>query len=328
MFDPYSLPYATGRRVAIVTGANSGIGYYTTLHLYLHGYHVYLACRSEARAARAIADITITAEPLAKAHTQTVLGSLEYISLDLNSLKQTEEAAEILKRKEPNGIDILINNAGVMAWPVTITEDGYDIQSQVNHIAPTLFTLKLIPLLLKSTDPRVVFVSSIGHFFNDGAADLARTYDYWPVSFWGFLRYGNAKTASIQAAKALAARYPTRILFSSVHPGVCADTNLAQYYHDKPVLGALVKGIFNATRWIGGITSEEGSFTSLYAALAPQLTPERDNGKFWRPWPHEAYVHPVAENSAKIEHTWQWTVRELVSKGFLEQAEIDSLTEF
>ncbi|KAF5096577.1 hypothetical protein D0Z03_001595 [Geotrichum reessii] len=328
MFDPYTLPYTTTRRVAIVTGANSGIGYYTALHLYLHGYHVYLACRNESRAASAIKDITATAEPLARSHTEAVIGSLEYINLDLNSLKQTEETAEILKRKEPTGIDILINNAGVMAWPVSTTEDGYDIQSQVNHIAPTLFTLKLIPLLLKSKDPRVVFVSSAGHFLNDGTTDLSRTYNYWPVVFWSFLRYGNAKAAEIQISKALAARYPTRILFSSVHPGVCADTNLARYYYDKPILGSLVKAVFSTARWFGGINCEEGSYTSLYVALAPQLTAERDNGKFWRPWPHEASVHPVVSNNDKIENTWQWTVRELVRKGFLEQTEIDSLNEF
>lgn len=289
-----------------------------------------MACRSQAKAEQAIQNIELEAknrkenDPKLK---DAIFGELYFLKLDLASLKQTEEAAEIFKRQEPNGLDVLINNAGVMALPVEITEDGYDIQLQVNHIAPLLFTLKLLPLLLASKEPgRIVNLSSLGHRLTDGNCDYTRTYNYWPLSFWGFVRYGQAKTASIQSAKALAKRFPSKLLSTSVHPGICADTNLSYYWDDK-FIGIFVQGVFKLSKFLGGINSEQGSFTSLYCALSQDLTPEQDNGKFFRPWPHAASTSRAASDPVKVEKTWSWTINELEKKGFLDAKEIATFQE-
>lgn len=328
---PYNDP-AKSRKVVIVTGSNIGIGYYTALHLYMHGWYVYMACRSESKAKDAQKRILEEAkERKAKDPSlkDAIFGELDFLKLDLGSLKQTEEAAEIFKRKEPNGLDILINNAGVMALPVQMTEDGYDIQLQVNHLAPSLFTLKLLPLLLanKGATGRIVNLSSLGHQGTDGACDYTRLYDWFPVSFWSFMRYGLAKNANIHMAKALAQRYPSKLLCTSVHPGVCVDTGLGRYWDDKLITGLLMKTTFALSSVLGGITGEQGSYTSLYCALSPELTAEKDNGKFYRPWPHAAEPSNTAKDPVKIEKTWLWTVNELVKKGYLDTNEVDSFRE-
>lgn len=319
MFDPSTLPYndpTQTRKVAVVTGANTGIGYFTTKHLLLHGYDVYLACRNETSALEAIESLKIDIRD-----SKTATGSPEFIHLNLSSLKQTEETAEILKRKEPKGIDVLVNNAGVMAIPVSITEDGYDIQYQVNHIAPALLTLKLLPLLQLKKSPRVINVSSIGQALYFGSS-FTNTFDYFPTMIWGFFRYGAAKSFSIQFMNSLALRFPTQILFSSVHPGVCSETNLASYWTDIPMIGWLFRGIFNSTRFLGGISPEEGCYTSINCALA-DLDTKEFNGKFWRPWPHVAEPTRIASDTQECEKTWKWTVEELVKKGFLDEVEVE-----
>lgn len=327
---PFSLP-SESQKVAVVTGANTGIGYYTVLHLYMHGFRVYMACRTELKANQALKKVQEDALERQAQHPKlkdATFGELFFLKIDLESLKSTEEAAEVLKRQEPQGIDVLINNAGVMAMPVSITEDGYDVQLQVNHVAPTLLTLKLLPLLLAKKEPgRVVNVSSLGHNIYDGSCDFSKTYDYWPLTFWSFVRYGQAKTANIQFAKALGKRFPTQLLSTAVHPGICIGTELARYWDDKFFSGLAVRLTFLLSGLIGGISVEEGSYTSLYCALSSELTPEKDNGKFYRPWPHEAFSSWASSNPAKIEKTWDWTITELEKKGFLDAREIASFKE-
>src|SRR3954454_18208180 len=136
-------------RTAIVTGANSGIGYHAALGLAHAGARVVLACRSEERGADAL-DRLKAAKP--RADVQLRL-------LDLASLASVRDFAAAAN-DELGEIDLLVNNAGVMAIPRRDTADGFEMQFGTNHLGHFALTGLLLPALLAADDPRVVTVSS------------------------------------------------------------------------------------------------------------------------------------------------------------------------
>ena len=158
------LPDLSGR-TAIITGANSGIGWHTAKALALHGCRVLLACRDLDRA-------KTSAERIRAAGPAV---DVEIAHLDLAVMNSVREFAE--SRFEP--IDILINNAGVMAPPKrTQTVDGFELQFATNHLGHFVLTGLLLPLLLQAERPRVVTVASVAH--REGTDDVvvanAKTY--------------------------------------------------------------------------------------------------------------------------------------------------------
>lgn len=128
-------------------------------------------------------------------------------------------------------------------------------------------------------------------------------------------------------AKALGQRYPSSLLCSSVHPGICQGTNLDGYWADKPFSGIIINLVFTLSSFFKGLSNEKGAYTSIYTALSDDITPEKDNGKFYRPMPHEYEPTPAARDPIKIQKTWDWTVNELVKKGFLDSKEVASFQE-
>src|SRR5262249_31383142 len=145
------VPDQTGR-VAVITGANTGLGYETARALAEHGASVVLAVRNLDKGKDAAARITATS-PAAPVGLQ---------ELDLTSLKSIRAAAEQL-RSEHDRIDLLINNAGVMWTPKSTTKDGFELQFGTNHLGHFAFTGLLLDKLLPVPGSRVVTVSSIGH---------------------------------------------------------------------------------------------------------------------------------------------------------------------
>ena len=138
-------------KTALVTGANTGIGYDTARVLALRGARVLLACRSEEKAAAAIdkiraikSDVDISFEPL-----------------DLASLASVEACAERVRKEDR--LDLLINNAGVMMPPKLSTDEGFELQFGVNHLGHFALTGRLLPMLNERDDARVVNVSSLAH---------------------------------------------------------------------------------------------------------------------------------------------------------------------
>ena len=145
------MPDLTGR-VALITGANSGLGLQITKDLAANGARVVLACRNEAKASAAIAEVLATSPR----------GTVEFLALDLGDLASVARAAEEFSSRSDR-LDILGNNAGLMATDESRTADGFEMQFGVNHLGHFALTGHLLPLLLATPDSRVVNHSSIGH---------------------------------------------------------------------------------------------------------------------------------------------------------------------
>ncbi|KAK6457149.1 uncharacterized protein RJT20DRAFT_37499 [Scheffersomyces xylosifermentans] len=329
MSDPNSLPYLNptqDRRVALITGGNSGIGYYTVLQLYLHGYIVYIAGRSRSRVLKSIKELKERATSIRSAYTsqqsssERFLGDLVYLEIDLSSLASVLSAVEAFKNMESK-LNILINNAGAMAVPFALTKDNFEIQLQTNFISPFLLTTKLLPMLERTADlysssepPRIIYLSSVGHQIALKFFGLSNNFNHRPNFLFTWLRYGVAKTAGIHFMKMLALRNP-KVLCMSVHPGFVMNTNLFSYWTRLPLIGILFWCFFQIFDYFFGVSNEEGSYATIKCCLDPSLTLEKDNGKYFVTGGVEAEPSRVASNMDYAARTWIWTVHELSDRG-------------
>ncbi|CUM47903.1 unnamed protein product [Debaryomyces tyrocola] len=324
-FDPESISYfnpKVDRRVALITGGNSGVGWYTVLHLYLHGYIVYIAARSKTRVNTSINELKEEAMLIRLKYTsqqssnERFLGELYFLEIDLLSLSAVLNAVETFKSREKH-LNILINNASVMALPYSITKDGFEIQMQTNYISPFLLTTKLLPLLESSSElfpksgpPKIIYLSSIGHQLAFKYFNLNSTFNYRPNIVFTWFRYGLAKTCGIHFMKMLALRNP-KILCMSVHPGLVMNTNLFSYWTRLPIIGILFWCLFQIFGYLFGVSSEQGSYATVRCCLDPKLSLEEDNGKYFVTNGAEAEPSKIAKNMNFAARTWIWTVQEL-----------------
>lgn len=325
MFDPTTYPYynpSVDRKVAIVTGGNSGIGFCTVLHLYLHGYIVYIAGRSKSRVTKAISELKEQAavkqvQYLPQEARERYTGEIFFLDIDLLDLNSVIRAAEIFKSLETT-LHILVNNAGVMALPFCLTKDGFEIQLQTNYIAPFLFTTRLLPLLERTAEtkgnsvnpPRIVYLSSVGHHFAFRYFLMNSHFNYYPNIIFTWLRYGMAKTAAIHFMKMLALRNPS-ILCVSVHPGFVMNTNLFAYWTRLPIIGIVFWCLFQIFGYFFGVSNEQGALASLRGCMDPSLLVQHDNGKYFATGGVEAEPSRVARNMDYAARTWIWTLKEL-----------------
>jgi NAD(P)-dependent dehydrogenase (short-subunit alcohol dehydrogenase family) len=245
------IPDQSGR-VAVVTGANSGLGLVTARELARAGARVVLACRDERRGEQAAADFT---------------GEVEVRRLDLADLSSVRDFAEALGRRY-DGLDLLINNAGVMALPPRKTADGFEMQFGTNHLGHFALTGRLLALLAGKDRSRVVTLSSGLHRIGKiNFADLQgeRRYGKWSA-------YGQSKLANLMFAVELDRRLakvggPTRSY--AAHPGYAA-TNL-QGAAAKMTGSALQERIVKLGNVLLAQDAGMGALPSLYAATAPDL---------------------------------------------------------
>jgi len=280
-WGPDDIGDLTGRTV-IVTGSNSGIGFETALEFAAHGAHVVLACRDTAKADQA-------ADRIVGAASQA---SVEVLQLDLSSLESTRKAAARFNA-EHGRLDVLVNNAGVMASPFALTEDGFERQFATNHLGPFAFTGLLLNSLLTTQGSRVVTVSSALHRI--GRLDFANLqglnggYSRW-------FAYANSKLANLEFTyeldrKLRAAGADT--IAVAAHPG-WARTNLAS---NGPAMGGselrAKAGVLGAHL---GQSPAGGAMPTLYAATAPDVT----GGEYFGPGgPVELYGPPVRVRSTR-----------------------------
>ena len=194
------------RPVALVTGANSGIGLAASTELARRGWRVFAAARSPERGTAAVSQI----------QRESGSDEVELLELDLASFRSVQEAAAELLDRSPR-LDVLVNNAGVNLSERQLTDDGLVSIMQVNHFGPVLLTSLLMPRLMASDDPRVVNVSSM-LYRRAGAMPLD---DLQLERHWGgFRQYAVTKLANILFTRALHRRYFSSGLAAfAVHPG-------------------------------------------------------------------------------------------------------------
>jgi len=245
------IPDLTGK-IAIVTGANSGLGYETSLALAQKGAHVVMACRNPQKAEDSKVEILKHAPN----------ASIELAALDLSSLASIREFSAAFKAKH-NKLDILINNAGLMAIPQSKTADGFESQIGVNHLGHFALTGLLLSHLLAAPGSRVVNVSSQAHTAGKIKFDDLQS----EKSYSRFGAYSQSKVANIFFTRELQKRLDhagAPILSVVAHPGVAA-TNLFSFGFGP--LNAIAKffvGLF-------GQSAAMGALPQLYAAVAPDV---------------------------------------------------------
>jgi NAD(P)-dependent dehydrogenase (short-subunit alcohol dehydrogenase family) len=262
MASPSWSPDEIGDRtgtVALITGANSGIGFETARALADHGAHVVMACRDPEKARRA-AD---------KLENDLDRSSIELLTLDLADLVAVRRAAEQVLSGHAR-LDLLINNAGVMGTPYRQTADGFELQMATNHLGHFALTGLLMDRLLMSGRARVVTVSSLmhrtGHIAFDDVAGV-QIRNTW-------LQYGTSKLANLLFTAELSRRLQAGgepAMAVAAHPGwtrsnlVGAGAALGQ--------GRLRARAGRSIGHVFGQSTATGAWPTLYAATAPEVEP-------------------------------------------------------
>ena len=278
-------------RVAVVTGANSGIGLIAARELAGAGARVVMACRNTAKGADAAAQIRRAAAG----------ADVEVAELDLGSLASVAVFADAFEGE----LDLLVNNAGVMAPPRRETEDGFELQFGTNHLGHFALTAGLLERMHGRPDARVVTLSSGAHRI--GKIDFddlqrERGYNRWTA-------YGQSKLANLLFALELDRRLKSAgsaVKSIAAHPGYAA-TNLQAAA--APVADRLLMKVTNA---VLAQSAEMGALPTLYAATAPGLT----GGEFIGPdglleqRGHPEVVEPSAAGRDETVAARLWEVSE------------------
>jgi NAD(P)-dependent dehydrogenase (short-subunit alcohol dehydrogenase family) len=249
------IPDQSGR-IAVVTGANGGLGLETARALGAAGAHVVMAARNQERAAAAKEDI-LRGAPGA---------SLEIVALDLGSLDSVREASKLILGAHERA-DILVNNAGVMGIPERRTDDGFEMQFGVDHLGHWALTALLMPALLRADAARIVTVTSTAHHMGRAVdpdnPHLEGRYKPWRA-------YGQAKLANYHFGIGLQRRLedagaPAASLIA--HPGL-SNTEL-QAVSVRETGGGASQRFFLRLARTTGMSPEEGARPQLRAATDP-----------------------------------------------------------
>lgn len=263
-------------KVAIVTGASSGIGYETARVLAGKNAEVIIAVRNQAKGDEAVRRIKAQNE---KANVKVML-------LDLASLKSVQNFAETFKQEYPR-LDLLINNAGVMIPPYSKTEDGFELQFGTNHLGHFALTLHLLALIEKTPNGRIVNVSSGAHRY--GKIDFddlnweRRRYKAWRA-------YGDSKIANLYFTYELHRQLSqkgstTKVL--AAHPGWTA-TELQRH-----------SGLLRFLNTFFAMRSEQGALPTLRAATDEKA----ESGDYFGPHGfREMRGYPVKVESNRLSH--------------------------
>ncbi|WP_210589419.1 oxidoreductase [Streptomyces sp. GESEQ-35] len=289
------MPDQTGR-VAVVTGANSGIGYATARELARKGARVVLACRSEARGHEA-GDRLVTEVPDT---------DVEFGRLDLADLGSVRGFAAWYPYER---LDLLVNNAGVMALPYGTTADGFETQFGVNHLGHFALTGLLLPVLNATNGARVVTVSSFMHALSNIDIDdlnSERRYSRWTA-------YARSKTANLLFTHELARRTAAAgsdLVAAAAHPGY-ADTDL-HTAGPRMTGNKLTERMRHLGSRIIAQPAESGALPALYAATAPDVRPDSFTGPSfvgWRGSPGPSRRASWTLNDRAGERLWEASER-------------------
>jgi protochlorophyllide reductase len=274
-------------RVAIVTGANAGLGFVIAEELAKAGATVLLGCRNESKATDAITKITAIGPR----------GSVEFLPLDLADLSSVAAAAATF-RTSGRPLHLLVNNAGLMALDKSTTADGFETQFGVNHLGHFALTADLLPSLLATPGSRVVTMSSMGHRMGRMHFDdlmFKKKYDRWRPYF-------QSKLANLLFTSELNDRLQQQhaaTIALAAHPG-----------GSRTDLGKAGRGITNkAMSTIVPLTlqsAERGAQPALRACTDPAATGGQYYGPRWMTAGHAVLETPSrrARNKADAQRLW------------------------
>ncbi len=277
-------------KTAIVTGANSGLGFATACTLADKGAHVVLACRSRARGEAAL-------EKLMQAHPDA---HAELILVDLGDLASVKAFSKTITEKF-DALHVLVNNAGIMFPPFQKTVDGFESQFGINHLGHFALTAQLMPLLAKTPGARVVNVSSVGHKI--GPVDLEDP-NFETRKYGKLKSYGQSKLANLLFTYELQRRLEAAgldVQAMAAHPG-WTNTNL----QDETAW----------IRWFNPIFAmppHQGALPSLYGAVAE----EAEGGAYygpdglleWRGYPKRVQSNKASHDLEKAAGLWDLSER-------------------
>lgn len=243
-------------RVMLITGANSGIGWEAARALAQHGATVILGCRSRTKADAALAEIEAT-DPS---------GSAEILEMDLADLDSVAAAAAEFTTRHDR-LDVLVNNAGLMATPNQRTAQGFEMQIGVNHLGHFALTGHLLPSLLATSGSRVVSISSQGH--RPGKIDFddlnsEQSYSAWPAYF-------QSKLANLLFTGELQRRLAEAdddVIAVAAHPGL-SSTNLG--HEPSGTLSAVMKKARPVFDRFFSQSAQMGALPTLRAAVDPDV---------------------------------------------------------
>jgi len=251
-------------RIVLVTGASSGLGLRSAEALVVKGARVVLGCRNPVKADAA----------LARVRSLSTGPEPELLAIDLASLASVRSAAAEVEARFHH-LDVLMNNAGIMAVPKASTEDGLESQIATNHLGHFALTGLLLPRLLAAPSPRVVSVSSNAHRMGkvdpDDLSFERRRYSRWSA-------YGQTKLANLLFSSELQRRavdHGTDLVAAAAHPGYAA-TNLTS----GPATGAaFLRPLLAVGDRLVGQPDHLGALPQLYVATMPDVQPD----DYWGP---------------------------------------------
>ncbi len=277
----------------VITGANSGIGLEAARLLARRGARVVLACRTPSKADEAVRRIRAERDD----------ARLDVMALDLASLASVRAFADALGQKFPDGIDVLVNNAGVMALPRTLTADGFEMQLGTNHLGHFALTGLVLPLLAKRTAARVVNISSGIHWggridFDDLMGE--RRYERWTA-------YAQSKLANLLFTRALhrrLAKAHPNVITLAAHPGYSA-TNL-QVTSAASMEGGLMARSLHLGNAVMAQSAEMGALPTVRAAADRNVKGDEFYGPSRFMWGHPelASRSVKARDDGAAERLW------------------------
>lgn len=252
-------------KIAIITGANTGIGYETALDFARRGAHVIMACRDLKKAEQAILEIK----------RQTNIQKIEVEHLDLADLDSVRSFAAIMNKKLKK-LDLLVNNAGIMMCPNWRTKQGFEMQFGTNHLGHFLLTNLLLDLLKNAKSSRIINISSRAHY------DFGMNWDdiNWEKSYNPIKAYAQSKLCNVLFTKELAKRLEgTGVVSFSLHPGVVRTELTRNLGAGLTFLVPLILKLAGPVYAVFTKSSEEGAQTTIYCAVEEDIN--QYNGEYF-----------------------------------------------
>lgn len=299
-FKPESdIPPLDGK-VILITGGNIGLGKQCILEYARHNpAQIWLAARNLEKAKAAVEEIQ---KQLPNANPAII----KILELDLSSLASVKKAASIFCA-ESDRLDILMLNAGIMAAPPGLTEDGFELQWGTNYLGHALLTKLLLPVLEKTAgtpgaDVRIIALSSYGHMTAPKPEGIK--FDSLKTTAEGlgpYGRYGQTKLAMILWARQMAKLYP-QFTLASIHPGV-VRTNLMNNATGSSCVVQMLGKVANYV-----VTPvDQGARNQLWASVAKDVK----SGEYYEPVGIGGNATELGKNEELAKKLWDWTVETL-----------------